>query len=974
NQAAQSLTVSGSANPFTLSGGSLDLAAASSIAGPFNQTGGTLTGAGALTISGAFTWSGGTESGAGSTTVSSPLTLMGIVVLDARALNNNGTGSIPGTADLALNNGAVFTNNGMFNVTAGTFSGTGGAFINGATGTFTVDASGNMFVGANVDYNNDGIVNISDLATMTFDGGNGTHNGDFNLMGSGVMDFNAGSHTFNSGVAISGTGLVRNDGADLTTNSSSSISTNFEMNNGTTTFMGGTSVNIGTFTQNGGSIGGTATLRTAAMIWNSGFQGGGGTTALSGNVSITSLASLLDRTLRFESGSTIDLTGTLSAGLNAAVENIGTINMSGAGAVELDNNASFMNSATATFNADNDTGITVLGGAPTFTNAGMFMRGTSAGTFTVEPPFTNTGTVEAASGTLQFMSTYSQTNSSAITRVLGALGAATGMDMSAGALEGMGTVNGNVIVGPGTLRPGTSINAFTVNGSLMLRAGALMNMELGGAGGVPGVDFDRLNVTGTLTLNGNGTLNVLGPFTPSAGQNFPIITYGAVVGDFAAANDNTGSGLNFTATPGASSYLVSFTAAGACDINAVASGDWATTTTWDTNTVPTGAENVCIDADQFAVTVSSGTQAALSLTVTGTANPFTLSGGQLDLAMASSVDGAFMHTGNATLTGAGVLTVNGLYTWAPAFQSFMSGTGMTNANGGLDVGGAGNKFISARMVTNGGAGTWTGTGTLSIGQGGAFTNNGSFDVQVDVPINFNGGGAAVSNAGTFTKSAGAGTTLVNGGVAFNNTGMVNVNSGTLNLAGGGTDTGGTYNVAATGTLQFGGGTHDLDAASSISGAGAGVFSGGTVNHGGTYNLTGSTTVSGGTANFMGTVTSVGASLTVSGGTANFTGSTTTIAGIPLSISNGTANFSSGNLISFTTLDITGGTLTGTDQVDVSGLTTWAPAFQSFMSGTGMTNANGGLMLDGNGSKIVSMRTLTSAGAGTWMGTGALSIG
>ena len=81
---------------------------------------------------------------------------------------------------------------------------------------------------------------------------------------------------------------------------------------------------------------------------------------------------------------------------------------------------------------------------------------------------------------------------------------------------------------------------------------------------------------------------------------------------------------------------------------------------------------------------------------------------------------------------------------------------------------------------------------------------------------------------------------------------MNVEAGTLDLTGGGTDVGATYE--GVGTVEFGGGTRTLDAASSITGNA--LFSGGTTTVNGGVG-TGQMSVTGGTATFNGTVSTGG---------------------------------------------------------------------------------------------------------------------
>src|SRR5207248_82534 len=82
----------------------------------------------------------------------------------------------------------------------------------------------------------------------------------------------------------------------------------------------------------------------------------------------------------------------------------------------------------------------------------------------------------------------------------------------------------------------------------------------------------------------------------------------------------------------------------------------------------------------------------------------------------------------------------------------------------------------------------------------------------------------------------------------------------------------------------------------------------------------------------------------------------------LSIAGGTANFSSGAAINAVTLGESGGVLTGSDTVTVSGLTTWT---NGNMTGVGVTNANGGLTIAfGNSYPTLDARTLNNAGTAT----------
>ena len=299
------------------------------------------------------------------------------------------------------------------------------------------------------------------------------------------------------------------------------------------------------------------------------------------------------------------------------------------------------------------------------------------------------------------------------------------------------------------------------------------------------------------------------------------------------------------------------------------------------------------------------------------------------------------------LTGSDTVTVTGLLSWA---RGTMSGTGVTEARGGLQISGDGYKYLSGRTLSNYAEATWSGSSAITSNLSGGTLMNQSgatFDIQGDAGWNVNGVVPNFTNQGRLIKSAGSGTAQID--AAFDNTGSVEVQQGSLSLAGGGLDTG-SFTVDSDTILQFAGGTHALNAGSSVSGAGAVYFSAGRVNLDGTrYGVSGGTWASGGTANFLpaATVQSVG----------------------PLNTWwDGILNFSSGEALSTSSWTQNGGELTGSDTVTVTGLLSWA---RGTMSGTGVTEARGGLQISGDGYKYLSGRTLSNYAEATWSGSSAI---
>src|SRR6516164_7258188 len=486
-----------------------------------------------------------------------------------------------------------------------------------------------------------------------------------------------------------------------------------------------------------------------------------------------------------------------------------------------------------------------------------------------------------------------------------------------------------------------------------------------------------------IAVDATGSIYVAGS---SGGSNVSTTTVPQNTGSVSNAvqTSSTATGGAFVAKLAIAAPLASTTCGGQTISWTGSAGDnqWTTASNWDLARLPISTDVVCISNTFVGVTITIGTISSSTnqtisiltdnadisvtggpLTISGAsvfANNLTVSGGTLVLNSTSTVGGAMTHSAG-TVAGTGTLTVTGLFTWSGGFQctEFSGGvcvTGSPNAtttaNGGISFPASAGPQLNGRTLNNTGTANWTGaTGSMFMSNG-AQVNNGPtsaaiWNYQNDSSI-FSGGGtgqAFNNSGGLFEKTAGTGTSTVNDPVAFNNTGSVLVGTGTLSFAGGGScggTCGGTWSVASGATLGFAFETFALSG--SFSGAGTVAFSGGTANLTGTYNITGGTTASGGTANF-----NAGAKVTSTGA---------------LTISFGGLNFSSGSAVSSTTLTQSGGTLTGSDTVSLSGLVTWSAGTQS---GTGATNANGGMSFPG-GSAILDTRTLNVSGATTFGST------
>jgi len=100
-----------------------------------------------------------------------------------------------------------------------------------------------------------------------------------------------------------------------------------------------------------------------------------------------------------------------------------------------------------------------------------------------------------------------------------------------GDLTGNGNIGGGDVEALGDLVPGASPGLMDFGGDLLL--GPLSTLEAELQSTVPGSGFDQVNVAGNATLTGTLDVQLIGGFTPTAGDMFEIITAASILGTFA---------------------------------------------------------------------------------------------------------------------------------------------------------------------------------------------------------------------------------------------------------------------------------------------------------------------------------------------------------------------------------------------------------------------------------------------------------
>ena len=228
--------------------------------------------------------------------------------------------------------------------------------------------------------------------------------------------------------------------------------------------------------------------------------------------------------------------------VNTDINNYGTLNWSAGNIESADSTYLFTNEAEAIVNISSSANFSGLN----FDNKGTLTKSSNTGTTTFAQAFTNSGTVNANSGTLDFTSGYTQT--AGLTRLVGgnmstSLGlSGVSANFNGGTLSGIGTFSSaalNINSGA-TLSAGQSPGTFFVTGNLNLAPGSTTLIEV--AGTTPGT-FDVINVSGDLQLG--GTLNVVefNGFTV-VNHQYTIFDSSAITGSFATFTTPYGGSLS----------------------------------------------------------------------------------------------------------------------------------------------------------------------------------------------------------------------------------------------------------------------------------------------------------------------------------------------------------------------------------------------------------------------------------------------
>jgi hypothetical protein len=788
--------------------------------------------------------------------------------------------------------GVLFTNNGVVVHTGGRVRGGVGTVIANAalwldevdqvinddyaggvsiflnTGTFRKSGtSGVTTFNTSVLLNNTGLVDV-ESGSINLSGG-GTNSGTFNAAVGTVNNF-ISPYTFNDGSAFTGTG------ADVW--------------------------NTSPITVNGAIV----STNASTWQWNAG--------RITGTLSIPS-----GTTLNIISGNDHDMPG-MPMTNNGVIVHTGGRVRGGVGTI-IANNSLWLEEVDQTINDD------FAGGVSIFANTGTFRKTGTSGTTTFNPSvlLNNSGLVDTESGTINISgggansgafnaATNTQNNFTASYAFNdGSVFNGTGLDTWS---SGTFTLNGTLT---STNAATLQWNAGTVVGTFSIPAGSTLNIVSGNAHSMSGTAFTNNGTvydSGGQIRGGNGWTIYNNNLWVEAVDNYFYNDGGGIntIVNSGIFRKTAGAG---TTTIGLNGSAVLLNNSGLVDAEA------------GTIQIAGGGTNIG--------TFNAASNAACNVTAAYTFNDGTLfTGGGL-----SYLSGGTIHfNGNTTASN---LQFNGATTVGPGFISLLGtnywasgtvGAIVTISNGStLNIITGNAHYLSGGILTNNG--TVMDTGGQIRGSGGWSIYNNSLWVEAVDNFFYNDGGGVdtIVNAGTFRKTANTEATIIgyNGTtVLLNNTGLVDAQSGTIQINGGGSNTG-TFNAATNAACSF---------TANYTFADGTLFTGGGLNYlsGGSIGFNGNTTAS--NVQFNGATTTGTGLITLRGTNNYWAGGTmgeivTVSSGSTLNIITGNPHYLSGGVLTNNgTVNDTGGQIRGSGGWTIYNNGLWLEAVDNFFYNDG----------------------------------------
>jgi len=561
------VTVADNATVTMTAGGSLRNSAATSYISTYNiGTGATLNWTSqSQYITGAYVASGFIKNGAGTWNIGAQsAAYTGGFTLNAGTIIITGTNSV-GTGTFTINGGVVSASTGKTRtaniVLGGNFenTGTGNDVWSGtvALGSATRTITNSVTSGNSRSYT--GIISGATGSGLTFSGSGAgmTYIGNTANTFSGPVAITGGEVIFNNNGAFGSSTSITLDGGRLTIGSSSSGTaiTSATIASTRNIFVGSTA---GTSLSIGGSTGVTTYSGVIAdKLGSTGLlaKQGAGALVLGGVSTYTGETLINNGTVKLDLGNNRLPTGTVVSIGQASSSNLGTLDLNGrnqqiAGLVSTTGTSisttlknTVTSTAAATLDINVAEGATSSYGAGTAANSGAItgaisLKKSGLGTQTLGDTNTYTGTTTIDAGKLV---------------INGSISTSTTTVKSTGTLAGSGTVGAVTVNSGGFIAPGNSPGILNT-GNIILEAGSTLGIEIDGA--TVATQYDRLNVTGSVSLAGLLSMTMSGSYAPANGTLFFILANDgtdAISGTFSNASVNGG-----TYTFGSQQFQISY--------------------------------------------------------------------------------------------------------------------------------------------------------------------------------------------------------------------------------------------------------------------------------------------------------------------------------------------------------------------------------------------------------------------------------
>ena len=300
------------------------------------------------------------------------------------------------------------------------------------------------------------------------------------------------------------------------------------------------------------TVSGSATIAANGVLdWAGGSLSGAGQLQVNSGGVFNWFGGDMTKALTVGAGGVVNLGGTVDKTVYQPWTNWGTINWLSRGLSIYNNGSSYRgaiyNQAGALFDVQCDQSLGYAYGQEIIRNSGTFRKSAAAGATTIQVAFTNTGTVLAQSGTLNWQGIYTQTEGLTLL-TNGNLAASSPLRIHGGTLAGKGTITGSV-TNNGVVSPGVSPGQLTITGEYTQTTNGVLNIEL--AGTTAGTGYDRLGANTAARLAGTLNVTLANGFYPETNALFTFLTTTTRSGTFSTFNypsNDVGLQLNHGAT------------------------------------------------------------------------------------------------------------------------------------------------------------------------------------------------------------------------------------------------------------------------------------------------------------------------------------------------------------------------------------------------------------------------------------------